>query len=65
MIKLTNILLIIMITVSSAFAYEKYFVVQRESESIAVIENGIKYSTIKNMHNMNHGVVKLKTMTVM
>ena len=44
----------------SVNAYEKYFVVERESSSLAVIENGIKYSTIKNMHNMNHGVVKFK-----
>ena len=44
----------------SLFGYEKYFVVQRESSSLAVIENGVKYSTIKNMHNMNHGVVKFK-----
>jgi protein NirF len=32
--------------------------VERESSSLAVIENGIKYSTMDNMHNMNHGVVK-------
>ncbi|MEA1914568.1 MAG: cytochrome D1 domain-containing protein [Campylobacterota bacterium] len=43
---------------SCAFGYEKYFVVERESSSLAVIENGIKYSTMKNMRNMNHGVVK-------
>jgi len=52
-------LLLLLTTLSiSVFGYEKYFVVERETSSLAVIENGIKYSTIKNMHNMNHGVVK-------
>ncbi len=37
---------------------EKIFVVERESESLAVIENGLPRGHIKNMHNMNHGVVK-------
>jgi len=41
-------------------AYEKFFVVQRESSSLAVLENGIKYSSINKMHNLNHGVVKFK-----
>ncbi len=48
------------LTATSLLGYEKYFVVERETESLAVIENGIKYSTIKNMHNMNHGVVKFE-----
>ncbi len=39
-------------------AKEKLFVVERESSSIAVIENDILKSKIKNVHNMNHGVVK-------
>ncbi len=37
---------------------EKIFVVERENESLAVIENGLPKSHIKHMHNMNHGVVK-------
>ncbi len=37
---------------------EKIFVVERESESLAVIEKGITRSHILGMHNMNHGVVK-------
>ena len=37
---------------------EKIFVVERESSSLAVIENGLPSSHIKGMHNMNHGVVK-------
>jgi len=53
-----KILLVLIMTSSVLFGYEKYFVVERETSSLAVIENGIKYSTMKNMHNMNHGVVK-------
>jgi protein NirF len=49
-----------LLLVINLFGYEKYFVVERESSSLAVIENGIKSSTIKNVHNMNHGVVKFK-----
>ncbi len=55
-----KLLLILMTLTISLFGYEKYFIVERESSSLAVIENGIKYSTMKNMHNMNHGVVKFK-----
>jgi len=39
-------------------AKEKIFVVERESESIAVINKGLTKSHIKNVHNMNHGVIK-------
>lgn len=39
-------------------AKEKLFVVERESESLAVIENGLVRSHMRRMHNMNHGVVK-------
>jgi protein NirF len=51
-------ILILLVFAISLNGYEKFFVVQRESSSLAVIEHGIKYSTIKNMRNMNHGVVK-------
>ncbi|QOP45394.1 cytochrome D1 domain-containing protein [Sulfurimonas paralvinellae] len=49
--------------VSAAFfthsqAKEKYFVVERESSSVAVIENGLPRHHMQNMHNMNHGVIK-------
>ncbi len=37
---------------------EKIFVVERESSSIAVINRGLTKSHIKNVHNMNHGVIK-------
>lgn len=39
-------------------ASEKIFVVERESESIAVIHQGLTKSHMKNMHNMNHGIIK-------
>ncbi len=58
--RIGKILIGLVIASSSLLSYEKYFVVERESESLAVIENGIKYSTMKNMHNMNHGVVKFE-----
>jgi len=37
---------------------EKVFVVERESSSVAVIENGLPRNHMLNMHNMNHGVMK-------
>jgi protein NirF len=37
---------------------EKVFVVERESQSVAVINRGLTKSHIKDMHNMNHGVIK-------
>ncbi len=39
---------------------EKYFVVERESNSVAIIEHGLTKSHMKDMHNMNHGVIKFK-----
>jgi protein NirF len=58
--KISKVLLGLALTATTLLGYEKYFVVERESESLAVIENGIKYSKIENMHNMNHGVVKFE-----
>jgi len=43
---------------SNLSAKEKYFVVERESESLAIIEDGLTKRYMKNMHNMNHGIVK-------
>lgn len=37
---------------------DKLFVVERESESLAVIDKGLTTGSIGGMHNMNHGVVK-------
>ncbi len=41
-----------------ASAKEKFFVVERESSSVAVIEDGLPRNHMLNMHNMNHGVMK-------
>jgi len=43
---------------ASTPAKEKFFVVERESQSVAVIVDGLTKSHMKNMHNMNHGVIK-------
>ncbi len=37
---------------------EKIFVVERETSSVAIISNGLTKSHMKNMHNMNHGIIK-------
>ena len=58
--KLLNILLIASIAMGSVWAKEKFFVVERESESLATIYNGVKRTNIEGMHNMNHGVVKFE-----
>ncbi|KYJ86776.1 cytochrome D1 domain-containing protein [Sulfurovum riftiae] len=39
-------------------AKEKYFVVERETESVAVIEDGLTRRHMEKMHNMNHGIIK-------
>ena len=39
---------------------EKVFVVERESSSVAYIKDGLTREHMKNMHNMNHGVIKFK-----
>lgn len=39
---------------------EKIFVVERESESLAIIEQGMPKGRMSGMHNMNHGVVKFE-----
>jgi protein NirF len=47
-----------MLLSSHMMAAEKFFVVERESSSLAVIEGGLTRSHLPNMRNMNHGVVK-------
>lgn len=37
---------------------EKIFVVERESQSVAIIEDGLAKRHMKKMHNMNHGIIK-------
>ena len=39
-------------------ASEKIFVVEREDQSIAVINKGLTKSHMTNVHNMNHGIIK-------
>jgi protein NirF len=39
---------------------EKIFVVERESQSVAVIEHGVVTGHMEHMHNMNHGVMKFR-----
>ncbi|SFV62654.1 Heme d1 biosynthesis protein NirF [hydrothermal vent metagenome] len=39
-------------------AKEKVFVVEREDSSLAIIRQGLTKSHMKNMHNMNHGIIK-------
>ncbi len=43
---------------TSVSAKEKYFVVERESESVAIIEDGLTRRHMEHMHNMNHGIIK-------
>ena len=45
---------------SSLNTNDKLFVVERESESLAIIEQGMTRGRITGMHNMNHGVVKFE-----
>ena len=58
---LKKILLIVALA-STLFAKdnskEKLFVVERESNSVAVIEGDKLKEHMKNMHNMNHGIIK-------
>ena len=39
-------------------ASEKIFVVEREDQSIAIINQGLTKSHMTNVHNMNHGIIK-------
>ena len=39
-------------------AKEKFFVVERESESVVIIHKGVTEGRMENMHNMNHGIIK-------
>jgi len=39
-------------------ASEKLFVVERENESVVIIQKGLTQSRMENMHNMNHGIIK-------
>ncbi len=57
---LKSIILFSLLTSSTyIYAKEKIFVVERENEALAVI-NDKNISEIKNMHNFNHAVVKFR-----
>ncbi len=58
--KLRNFTLLLLLLISALGAKEKIFVVERESSSLAVIEDGALRAKIPKMHNMNHGVVKFE-----
>jgi protein NirF len=51
-------LLLVLVSTQSIQAKEKYFVVERESNSVAIIEDGLTKRHMQNMHNMNHGIIK-------
>jgi len=56
-----KILLGVVVAVTSFIslsASEKIFVVERETSSLAIIEDGLPKSYMHDMHNMNHGVMK-------
>jgi protein NirF len=55
---LLAILLFATLFFTTVNAKEKYFVVERESESVAVIEDGLTRRHMEHMHNMNHGIIK-------
>lgn len=58
--KLFKFVLVLIVTLSSVYAKEKFFVVERENSSLATIVKGLKDTRIEGMHNMNHGVVKFE-----
>jgi protein NirF len=55
---LTIVLLGSLLYAGTPDASEKLFVVERESESVAIISKGLPKGHMKNMHNMNHGIIK-------
>ena len=55
-----KLLLAAVITQTFLPAKDKLFVVERESESLATIRDGLMRTKMHHMHNMNHGIVKFK-----
>jgi len=53
-----KILVLTLLLLLSVFAKERVFVVERESSSLAVIEDDKLLTHLDGMHNMNHGVLK-------
>ena len=60
LIKLFMMLYIAVFSVQAANAKEKLFVVERESSALAIIENDTLKGKMRNLHNLNHGVVKFR-----
>jgi len=60
--KFVSLFLLLYISIFSTLlsAKEKYFVVERESQSVAIIEDGLAKRHMEHMHNMNHGVIKFE-----
>ncbi|WP_072679974.1 cytochrome D1 domain-containing protein [Arcobacter sp. LA11] len=58
--KIFKLALAAVIAISTVYAKEKIFVVEREDSSLATIVNDVKSTRILNMRNMNHGVVKFE-----
>lgn len=56
--KKIKILALFLAGVLQLIASEKYFVVERENSSLAVIEESMAQVRIEDMNDMNHGVVK-------
>jgi len=53
-----TLLLIVTVAQTLLSAKDKLFIVERESESLATIRDGLMRTKMKDMHNMNHGIVK-------
>jgi protein NirF len=56
--KLLSATLLLLLSSHYVSAKEKIFVVERESNSVAVVVNDLPKSHMIDMHNMNHGVIK-------
>ncbi|MEN4052212.1 cytochrome D1 domain-containing protein [Sulfurimonas indica] len=56
--KLFTTILLLLLANNYLNAKEKIFVVERESNSVAVVINDLPKSHMTGMHNMNHGVIK-------
>ncbi len=55
---LLSVLLFASVLIASEVKKEKIFVVERESQSVAVIEDDKLVSRMHNLHNLNHGIIK-------
>ena len=52
------LLILLLLPISTSFAAEKLFVIEREDSALAVIEGDKLTNRITDMHNFNHAVVK-------